>query len=256
MTQQNFRQEDAGTYFQVDMLSSTSEFEDFIYLISHDVRNSVRALIELPQWIEEDLAEAGIRLEGSIAQSIELMNSHTGRLDRMLVDLLAYSRVGRMQDAGEVVVDEALTDLLEEMRIPPSFSVRADLRSNILMIGQRDALTLLTQLLSNAIKHHDKPSGHVTISLQEQGNEVVLRVSDDGPGIAPQYRERVFAAMTTLRPRDEVEGSGMGLAIVRKIVQHYGGRISVGPGIGGLGTTVEIAVPAKPKCSVADGLLS
>lgn len=75
---------------QIDMPVRSGEFEDFIYLISHDVRNSVRALIELAQWIADDLAEAGVKIEGQVAETIDLMNTHTGRLDRMLVDLLTF----------------------------------------------------------------------------------------------------------------------------------------------------------------------
>lgn len=232
--------------FEVDMFSSASELEDFVYLISHDVRNSVRALIELPQWIEEDLLESGVRVDGSVSQSIDLMNRHTGRLDRMLVDLLTFSRVGRMQDVSKIDVDIALSDMLEAMRIPSGFTVRAELETNALFLGERDALTLFTQLVSNAIKHHDKKKGEVIVSLHEESDAAVLRVSDDGPGIEEKYRERIFAAMTTLRPRDEVEGSGMGLAIVRKIAQTYGGELSVGVGAQRRGTTVEVRFPLKP----------
>ena len=73
------------------------DFEDFIYLISHDVRNSVRALIEVPVWITEDLQDEGYKIQGQLAEHIGLMNTHTRRLDRMLNDLLVYSRIGRMQ---------------------------------------------------------------------------------------------------------------------------------------------------------------
>ena len=75
MSKQSFSLQTDDEVFHLDMQSSTSEFEDFIYLISHDVRNSVRALIELPQWIEEDLEEAGIAISGSVSQSIEMINT-------------------------------------------------------------------------------------------------------------------------------------------------------------------------------------
>lgn len=231
--------------FTVDMFSSASELEDFVYLISHDVRNSVRALIELPQWIEEDLLEAGVRVDGSVSQSIDLMNRHTGRLDRMLVDLLTFSRVGRMQEICKIDVEAALSDMLEAMRIPSGFVLRAELEANALLIGERDALTLFTQLVSNAIKHNDKETGEIVVSLHEEEGTSVLRIADDGPGIPEKYREQIFAAMTTLRPRDEVEGSGMGLAIVRKVAQTYGGEISVGTGLHQRGTTVEVRLPLK-----------
>ncbi|WP_299778050.1 HAMP domain-containing sensor histidine kinase [uncultured Roseobacter sp.] len=219
---------------------SSNDFEDFIYLISHDVRNSVRALIELPQWIAEDLTEAGVKVDGSVAESIELMNRHTGRLDRMLVDLLTFSRVGRMQSVEEIDLNIALDDVLEEMRIPSGFTVVHALDCHQIEIGDRDILTLLTALISNAIKHHDRTVGKVIVSCYRDAGQVVLSVRDNGPGIPVGYHEKVFGAMTTLRPRDEVEGSGMGLAVTRKIAQHYDGDVKIIENSEGRGITIEV----------------
>lgn len=224
--------------------SASTDFEDFIYLISHDVRNSVRALIELPQWIAEDLAEAGIKVDGSVGESIELMNRHTGRLDRMLVDLLTFSRIGRMQSVEEIDLDHALNDVLEEMHIPSGFTVLRALDCGDITMGERDILTLLNALISNAIKHHDRPLGKVIVSCYLDGAQVVLSVRDNGPGIPEGYHERVFGAMTTLRPRDEVEGSGMGLAITRKIAQRYEGDVRIIENTEGRGVTLEVRLAA------------
>ncbi|WP_299970002.1 HAMP domain-containing sensor histidine kinase [uncultured Roseobacter sp.] len=229
-----------------DHMPST-EIEDFIYLISHDVRNSVRALIELPHWIAEDLQDAGVKLDGSVGESIELMNRHTGRLDRMLVDLLTFSRVGRMQEVGQVDLDDALDEVLEEIRLPHGFQIIRNLSHHSVRCGERDILTLLTALISNAIKHHDSPTGKIVVSSERAGGSVVLTVSDDGPGIAPRYREKVFGAMTTLKPRDEVEGSGMGLAITRKIAQVYEGHARLNDPLDARGIAVEVSLPDGPQ---------
>ncbi|WP_298920687.1 ATP-binding protein [uncultured Roseobacter sp.] len=221
-------------------LETSKEFEDFIYLISHDVRNSVRALIELPQWIAEDLTEAGVKIDGSVAESIELMNKHTGRLDRMLVDLLTFSRVGRMQNVEDVNIDAALSEVLEEIPMPSGFTVVRALDCEVVTIGERDIMTLMTALISNAVKHHDRSLGKIVVSSYRDREDVVLSVRDNGPGIPAGYHERVLGAMTTLRPRDEVEGSGMGLAIARKIAQLYDGRISISENQEGRGTTIEV----------------
>ncbi len=218
------------------------DIDDFIYLISHDVRASVRALLELPQWIAEDLEEAGIKVEGSVAQSIDLMNRHTGRLDRMLVDLLTYSRIGRMQEISQIEVAEALAEVCETLQLPAGFKLTTDIDCGSLMIGERDILTLLTALLSNAVKHHDKDQGQIVVTAENRADLVVLSVSDDGPGIDAEMQQRVFGAMTTLRPRDEVEGSGMGLANVRKIAELYGGEARVGPSVYGRGCMVEVTL--------------
>ncbi|KIN62034.1 Histidine kinase [Sulfitobacter noctilucicola] len=221
---------------------SSQDFEDFIYLISHDVRSSARALLELPQWIAEDLEEAGFPLEGPVATSIELLNRHAGRLDRMLVDLLTFSRIGRMQKICENDINDVLDQVLEEIKLPAGFKVIRNLDCNHVTMGERDVLTMFSALISNAVKHHDKASGQIIVSSSLEGGDVLLSVSDDGPGIAPEYRERVFGAMNTLRPRDEIEGSGMGLTNVRKIANLYEGGVIVGdsPYSGGLNVEVRI----------------
>jgi signal transduction histidine kinase len=86
---------------------------------------------------------------------------------------------------------------------------------------------VLRNLINNAIKHHDGLSGRVDVKARALDGWVEFSVCDDGPGIAPEYHERIFQMFQTLRPRDEVEGSGMGLAIVKKAVEEKGGRIRV-----------------------------
>lgn len=221
---------------------SSQDMEDFIYLISHDVRASVRALLELPQWIKEDLESSGVRIDAQVANSINLMNRHTGRLDRMLVDLLAYSRVGRLQTTKELDLDQVLSDVLDDMRIPPGFAISQDLGCSRIFMGESDLPILLRDLISNGIKHHDRDTGQIMVASRRDGRTVVLTVADDGPGIEPQFHERVFSPMTTLRPRDEVEGSGMGLAKASKIAQFYGGSANILPSPFGRGTCVEVRI--------------
>jgi signal transduction histidine kinase len=202
------------------------DFEDFIYLISHDVRNSVRALIEVPMWITEDLKDEGYKIQGSLAEHMGLMNTHTRRLDRMLNDLLVYSRIGRMQGPVDVDLAEAIDNISQEIRIPDGIKLELDLKHPSLHIGEKDGMTLLTALLSNAVRHRDDATSLIRIGCYRDGDHTVVTFADDGPGIAPQYREKAFAAMTTLKSRDEVEGSGMGLAHVRKILCHYGATLT------------------------------
>ena len=204
---------------------SSQDFEDFIYLISHDVRNSVRALIEVPQWIAEDLVDGGHRIDGALGENLDLMNTHTRRLDRMLNDLLIYSRIGRMQDLHDVDLEAALETVAQQARLPPGFRLVQDLQQPTLQMGENDVMTLLTALIANSVRHRDSDEGEIHLETRKDGAETVLTFRDDSPGIPPEFRERAFGAMTTLRSRDEVEGSGMGLAHVRKIVTTYGGTL-------------------------------
>lgn len=228
----------------------SQEFENFIYLVSHDVRNSVRALLEVPQWIEEDLENAGVKVQGPLAENIELMNIHTRRLDRMLIDLLIYSRIGRMQSNGEVSWNDVIELLSDQIQIPQGFRIIRDLREPVVVMGENDVITLMSSLISNSIKHHDSGEGSVWIETSSDAHSVTLTVTDDGPGIPRKCRHKVFEVMTTLRPRDEVEGSGMGLANVRKIVSFYGGDIEWLETDGNRGTSLRLRFPKQPSTRV------
>ena len=216
---------DPRTAGQTVVPNHSQDFEDFIYLISHDVRNSVRALIEVPQWISEDLTESGQKIEGSLADNLDLMNTQTRRLDRMLTDLLVYSRIGRMQSVLSVDLEEAIEAVCQEHVVPKSIQLSVDLRQTKLKMGERDIMTLLKALLSNSIRHRDDSTSQISLTISQEDDECVMIFQDNGPGIAPEFRDKVFDAMTTLKSRDEAEGSGMGLAHVRKVMDCYGGTL-------------------------------
>ena len=224
--------------------TDVQDIDDFINFMNHDFRASVRALIELPHWIAEDLAEAGVEVSASVGQSIEMMNRHTARLDRMLMDLLAYSRVGRLQDVVRIDVNTALDEVLAGVHLPDGMVLERDITCSHVVMGQQDMGTLWSALITNAIKHHNTKQGCIIVRSKREGAMVRLSVSDNGPGIPEKFYAKALSAMTTLRPRDVVEVTGMGLASARKIAEHYGGTLELSEaeeGAGGL--TVEMLIP-------------
>ena len=158
---------------------ASQEFENFIYIVSHDIRNSVRALMELPQWIEEDLASAGVSTVGPVAENIQLMTTHTRRLDRMLIDLLIYSRIGRMQNCGPVDWNETIDAVIDQLQIPPGFRVTRDIRSPLVNIGETDVLTLVFALITNALKHHDRKQGNIHLATFDSPSGPVFPARGD-----------------------------------------------------------------------------
>lgn len=216
------------------------ELEDLIYLISHDLRASLRALLEVPQWIEEDLYDLGQTLPESLTENIAMMNTHTKRLDRMLCDLLVFSRVGRMQRRVDINLDAVLCDLVEALPVPNDVKIDWKLEWQGLNIGERDIVTLLSALIGNSIKHRDSGMSRILIETLWEDGQPVLYVSDDGVGIEPKYNEIIFDVMQTLQPREEVEGSGMGLSIARKVVALYDGSIRLDSPRLNRGTTMRV----------------
>jgi signal transduction histidine kinase len=154
--------------------------------------------------------------------------------------------VGRAEHAYESVdVKELLGEVKGMLALPSHFSVtwRDDLPT---VVTQRTLLAqVFMNLIGNAAKHHDLPSGKIEVSAEDQDSFVLFRVRDDGPGIAEKDRSKVFGLFTTLKRRDEVEGSGMGLAFVQKVVRQLGGQVeAVGPD--GRGITFQFSWPKGP----------
>ncbi len=217
------------------------ELEDLIYLISHDLRASLRALLEVPQWIEEDIYELGHKLPQTLTDNIAMMNTHTKRLDRMLCDLLVFSRVGRMQKRVDVDLQVVFDELLDQLPIPNNVQVDCDFAWKGLRFGERDMVTLLSALIGNSVKHHGGVMDTILIQTAWDGAVPVMYISDNGPGIEEKFREIVFDIMQTLKPREEIDGSGMGLSIARKIASHYGGTLRLIDPVFEEGTTLRIS---------------
>lgn len=224
-------------------ISESAKLEEFIYLVSHDVRACLRALIEVPRWIKEDLEDEGHPITDTFEQNFNLLETNTGRLDRMMEDLLIYSRIGRMQGSSTASIERALRAVNNKLDYPETFSIKSNLEVDRLLMGSEDLERLLWAVLSNCIKHIDQECGEIFLMSELVGNYARLQISDNGPGIERQYLEKVIEPMTTLKPRDEVEGSGMGLAITNKVAQFYGGELSLSAGLDGCGLGVTVLLP-------------
>uniref|UniRef100_UPI0004943591 sensor histidine kinase n=1 Tax=Oceanicola sp. S124 TaxID=1042378 RepID=UPI0004943591 len=163
------------------------------------------------------------------------------------LDLRDYSRIGRRADQpGDHSLDDILGRALRRAPMPDGFSL--SVHGGGSLHGPANELTLLfAALISNAVKHHDRGHGAITLSLGP-GPMRPCEFSDDGPGIPPRFHEPVFDMLRTLRPRDQCEGSGMGLPIARRIVTRLGGEIAIKPATTSeqrRGTTVAFTLPGQ-----------
>ena len=220
-----------------DLSRSNRELEQFAYVASHDLKAPLRAIEVLVDWLREDLA--GFE-KGDVQENLGLLQQRTGRLHRLLDDLLAYSRAGRTP--GEIRNTDT-RQMVEDIAIllapPQSMRVEAAASLPTLTTWHAPLEQVLRNLINNAIKHHPTGQGRVHVFAQRGDKELVFVVEDDGAGIPAQYAEKVFQMFQTLKPRDEVEGSGMGLAIVKRIVEWQGGRVWFEPGGDGRGTAFK-----------------
>ena len=215
---------------QQELVRSNRDLEQFAYVASHDLKAPLRAIDVLVQWLREDLADFE---GGDVHENLDLLVQRTKRLGRLLDDLLDYSRVGRkIGDLVEVDCAAIVRELIELMGDTGGISIEVDGGLPIFATYTTPLEQVFRNLIGNAVKHHPGPTGKVTISCGETDAHYLFTVADDGAGIPSEYADRVFKMFQTLKPRDEVEGSGMGLAIVNRIVEWQGGRVwfEAGPG--------------------------
>jgi PAS domain S-box-containing protein len=201
------------------------ELDQFAYVVSHDLKAPLRAIANLSSWIEEDLSES--MTEDTVHQ-MNLLRGRVHRMEGLIEGLLQYSRVGRIQVPSErVQVEKLLAEIIDSLAPPPGFEVKVEPGMPTFVTEKLPLQQVFSNLISNAIKHNRRESGHVKISVKELDEFYEFSVADDGPGIAPQYHDKVFVIFQTLEARDKVENTGIGLSLVKKIVEGQGGTISL-----------------------------
>ncbi len=212
------------------LAKSNRELEQFAYVASHDLRAPLRALDTLSEWLETDLDPV---LTPESRQQMSLLRGRVRRMDHLLADLLEYSRVGRINIAlEEVETAELVREIVDLSQLDHILDVRLDGPMPKFTTARLPLKRVFMNLLTNAAKHHDRPHGTVQVRCVDNGDHFSFSVADDGPGIPVEYHERVFQMFQTLKPRDTTEGSGMGLALVRRIVESAGGRLTLESGKG------------------------
>ncbi|MDJ0926156.1 MAG: ATP-binding protein [Gammaproteobacteria bacterium] len=220
-----------------ELRRSNHDLEQFAYVASHDLKAPLRAIEVLVQWLREDLADVET---GEVQENLGLLSQRTQRLNRLLDDLLEYSRAGRrVGQVAEVNTRELVQDIVTLLGPADGMRVIADDSLPVMTTHVAPLEQVLRNLINNAIKHHPGDTGTVRVSAQQQGESVMFAVEDDGAGIAEEYADKVFKMFQTLQPRDEREGSGMGLAIVQRIIDWQGGRVWFHPGPGNRGTVFK-----------------
>ena len=145
----------------------------------------------------------------------------------MLLDgLLAYSRVGHTHsDVEDVDITEVVQDIVAMLAPPPGFVIACEGPTAVIRTHRMPIRVVLENLIGNGLKHHDRNEGRIAVSMRWIEGATEFRVTDDGPGIEPRFHDRIFTIFQTLPARDDVASSGIGLAIVKKKVLAYGGRI-------------------------------
>jgi PAS domain S-box-containing protein len=227
---------------------SNCDLEDFAYIASHDLKSPLSGIKSAALWLEEDLHD----LSDESRKLLGLMRGRINRMEKLLDDLLTFSRIGRTDTAvTETKLADIFESIIEVLHPPAHIRIRVEGELPVIVTASAQLEQVLRNLVNNAIKHHDKQNGEIVLSGKRVGDFIEFVVRDDGPGILPQFHDKIFKLFQTLKRRDEVEGTGMGLAIVKKLVERQNCRITVHSEGNGTGTQFRFRWPALPSTNYA-----
>jgi signal transduction histidine kinase len=248
--EQEVRRLNAGLEVRVlerteELLRSNEELQQFAYIASHDLREPLRTVSIYAQLLAKRYAG---KLDGDADQFIEFIVENAARMETLVHDLLDFSRIDvrGMDFFTRTSLEAALDDAIGNIRSLVAESGAVITRDSLpTVMGDAVQLTRLFQnLLVNSIKYRNEDVPRVHITVRESGDDYLVSVKDNGIGIDPQYAEKIFGIFRVLQPRDRNSGSGMGLAICRKIVTRHSGRIWVDSALGH-GATFYWTIPRK-----------
>ncbi|MDH5367297.1 MAG: PAS domain-containing sensor histidine kinase, partial [Cyclobacteriaceae bacterium] len=202
-----------------------AELDQFTSIVSHDLKAPLRGIGTMVQFLEGDLPD----LNEDSKENFKLIKSRIVRLNSFIEGLLEYSKIGNKQDLlSQVDVEKILLTTIDNLGFPNN--VRVDIKNNMPVIESTSALLLeqlFANIISNSVMHSDKSEIHISIEHKTKKHYHEFHIADNGPGISPHLRDRVFKMFQTLKTKDEKNSTGIGLAIVKKIANELNGSITI-----------------------------
>jgi PAS domain S-box-containing protein len=213
-----------------ELQRSNRELQDFAYVTAHDLKAPLRAIGTLSDWLYGDYHE---KLDEQAQGHLQLIKGRVSRMNELIDSILHYSEIGRgSRNLQRINLNTLVSETLTTIDPPERFQIILEDELPTVM-GEKIRLTQVFQnLIGNAIKYMDKSEGRIEIGCTDQESCWTFCVSDNGPGIPEKYHEKIFKMFQTLAPRDELESIGIGLAVVKKIVELYGGKVWVESTVG------------------------
>ncbi len=212
---------------QQQVLEQTNiELESFASAASHDLKAPLRAIQNAASWIEEDLP-AECR-QGEVGENLKLLRNRAERMEALLNALLDYARAGReVTNQENVACQEVISDIVALLGPEAEAATHVEGELPSLVTARAPLQQVLYNLIANSMKHAERSDPEIIVKCTKLGNTYEFSVTDNGPGIAPEYHGKIFEVFRTLHSRDVREGAGMGLALVKKIVENRGGRVQL-----------------------------
>jgi PAS domain S-box-containing protein len=220
------------------------ELNDFAHIVSHDLKEPLRTINIATKWILEDYKDL---LDENGINHLELLSNQVTRMYDLIDGILKYSRTGHLKNQKEWIdLKELMPQIISMVPVPDNIEITIDGELPVIEFERTQISQVFQNLLSNAIKYMDKPLGRIQISCIEETDNWKFSVIDNGRGIEQENFEKIFRIYQTLEPRKELKSTGIGLTLVKKIIESYGGTICVESELGQSSTFI-FTIPKQDK---------
>lgn len=236
--------EDQQKMVMKDLEQANKELRDFAYVTSHDLKSPLRAINTLANWLYLDYAD---KFDDKAKEQMNLLLGRVERMHHLIEAIFQFSSLGSYLGKREdVELNNLVENVLKKLNPPDTFLIRVDDELPSINYEKERIEQVFEHLISNAIQFINKENGKINIGCVEEENEWQFYVKDNGPGIEKKYFDQIFEMFKTLQSRDEVETSGIGLTIVKKIVEMNEGRVWLESKVD-VGSTFFFTVPKVRK---------
>lgn len=229
------------------LIKSNRELEQFAYIVSHDLKAPLRGIKHLASWIVEDCKD---KLDDESKRHLELLSQRTRLMSDLIDGILQYSRAGRVDlEVSDVDTKALLAEVIDTLNPSKKFVITVAKNLPVFKTVGIILSQVFSNLISNSIKHHQSDAGIIELGVHDMGPYYKFFVADDGPGIDPKYFETIFDIFQTLQSKDESDSTGIGLTIVKKLVESQGGTVTL-ESAEGKGCTFYFTWPKVPEESI------
>lgn len=231
-----------------ELRRSNKELQDFAHVTAHDLKAPLRGIGTLADWLVTDYAD---KFDAQGLEQMHLLKGRASRMSEMIDSILHYSEIGRTAKCREWVdLNRLLPEIIAQLAPPENMEITIEADLPTLVFEKVRLFQMFQNLIGNAIKYMDKPQGRIRISCTADEQFWTFSVTDNGPGIAEKYFGKIFQMFQTLTRRDELESTGIGLSVVKKIVELHGGTVWLESQMGE-GTTFSFTLPRQETKSTA-----
>lgn len=227
-----------------DLERSNQELRDFAHVAAHDLKAPLRGIATLAQWVEQDYAD---KIDEPGRESLALIRQRVERMTLLISGILRYAEIVHADHAVEDVdTEEVVAEVIEQVGTPEHITIRVEGRLPVVPCEKIRITQVFLNLISNAVKYMDKPRGQIRIMASDEGDFWRFIVADNGMGIEERHFDRLFQMFQTLTPSPNGDSTGLGLAMVKKIVQIHGGAVGI-ESEPGRGSTFFFTLPKQKE---------